>query len=440
MVEDGRPYAAHALLVLFHVSRVTPAADPLQLGVKLRRIRDRGARPALESGCDDLRNLRLAREREDRLADPSAVERHSLADPRPHLERVRALDLIQVDDVPASSDTEVHGLLGPLGDCAQDRLRLLPNVQPLVHGHPELEQGDAEPVALGFRILLHKSLADESGEEPVGGALLKPALLRELGEANSPGRAIALERLKNARRPGDGAVFRNWVAHSGTSRENLELSSVKVKYDVERTARSLEQLRVIGIARLRDAEAVVAGATAAAEHGLRALEVPFTVPDAPRAIAALRERLAEDAVLGAGTVRTSTELEAAVDAGAQFLVAPGLNPELVRVANRLGILIVPGVYTASEVDQALTMGLRLLKLFPAMPAGPEYMAALLQPFPEARFVPTGGVGPENARAFLDAGAAALAMGSSVFPSRRIEREGASVAGPLAAAAVAAVTA
>jgi 2-dehydro-3-deoxyphosphogluconate aldolase/(4S)-4-hydroxy-2-oxoglutarate aldolase len=119
-------------------------------------------------------------------------------------------------------------------------------------------------------------------------------------------------------------------------------------------------------------------------------------------------------------------------------MAPGLNPELIRAAQSAGVLMVPGVYTASEVELALSLGLQLLKLFPAVSAGPEYMAALRQPFPEARFMPTGGVGPENAAAFFEAGAAVLGMGSSIFPQRRIEAEGPRVVAELTEAALSAV--
>lgn len=213
-----------------------------------------------------------------------------------------------------------------------------------------------------------------------------------------------------------------------------------VKYGVEETTQRLIELRIIGIVRLRDVESVVEASQAAAAQGLLALEVPFTVPGAANAISTLRASLAGDAVVGAGTVRTRADLETAVAAGCRFAVAPGLNADLVRLASKLGVLMLPGVFTASEVDQALSLGCTFLKLFPALPSGPQYMAALQQPFPEARFVPTGGVGPDNARAFLEAGAAALGMGSSVFPMRQIEREGAALVGPLAASAVAAVRA
>jgi 2-dehydro-3-deoxyphosphogluconate aldolase/(4S)-4-hydroxy-2-oxoglutarate aldolase len=161
------------------------------------------------------------------------------------------------------------------------------------------------------------------------------------------------------------------------------------------------------------------------------------MPSAARAIEKLRVEHPA-ALVGAGTVRTLSELEAAAAAGAQFLVAPGLNPDLLDAARKLGLLFVPGIFTASEIDLALRMGVELLKLFPAEPQGPGYLASLLQPFPDARMVPTGGVSAANAVGYLRAGAAALAMGSSLFPAARIHAEGPELVRPLVAEAVAAV--
>ena len=196
--------------------------------------------------------------------------------------------------------------------------------------------------------------------------------------------------------------------------------------------------RLIGIVRLDDEDLAVAAATCAIDAGLEAIEITFTLPTAARAIERLR-RDRPEAQIGAGTVRDMDQLEDAIDAGAQFLVAPGLNPELVRAAQRHGVLMLPGVFTATEVDQALRCGAEVLKLFPAEPSGPSYLAALLQPFPEARLVPTGGIDADNAADYLRAGAAAVAMGSSLFPARRIKEEGPQVVAPLVAAALSAMT-
>lgn len=195
--------------------------------------------------------------------------------------------------------------------------------------------------------------------------------------------------------------------------------------------------RLIGIVRLDELEVAVACARCAIEAGLEVIEVTFTLPSAARAIERLR-RDHPSALIGAGTIRSGSELDAAADAGAQFLVAPGLNPDLVEGAGMRGLPMLPGVFTASEVDAALRSGIELLKLFPAEPLGPAYMASLLQPFPSARFVPTGGVSAVNAAAYLQAGAAALAMGSSLFPAGRIMSDGPGVVKALVAEAVSAV--
>jgi 2-dehydro-3-deoxyphosphogluconate aldolase/(4S)-4-hydroxy-2-oxoglutarate aldolase len=197
--------------------------------------------------------------------------------------------------------------------------------------------------------------------------------------------------------------------------------------------------KLIGIVRLDDLGMAVASAACAIEAGLDVVEVTFTLPSAARAIERLRREHAS-ALIGAGTVRTLAELEDAAAAGAEFLVAPGLNPDLVDAAHRRGLPMLAGVLTASEVDAALRLGVQLLKLFPAEPLGPPYLAALLQPFPEARLVPTGGISPANAPAYLKAGAAAVAMGSSLFPAGRIMADGPGVVMPLVARALAAVRA
>ena len=189
--------------------------------------------------------------------------------------------------------------------------------------------------------------------------------------------------------------------------------------------------------RLDDVELAVAAAGCAIEAGLAAVEVTFTLEGAADAIRRVR-RDHPKALVGAGTVRTDAELDAAAEAGAQFLVAPGLNPALLEAARRRGIVMLPGVFTATEIDLALWLGARALKLFPAEPSGPDYLASMLQPFPEVRLVPTGGISSLNAVAYLKAGAAALAMGSSLFPARRIIDEGPEVVVPLVKKALAAI--
>jgi len=192
--------------------------------------------------------------------------------------------------------------------------------------------------------------------------------------------------------------------------------------------------RLVAIVRLDDLELAVAAAGVAIEAGVGSVEVTFTIPQAAVAIQRLRHNYPAT-LIGAGTIRRLSELDDAAAAGAEFLVAPGLNPPLLEAAQKCGLPMLPGVFTASEIDLALRLGVELLKLFPAEPSGPSYLASLLQPFPQARLVPTGGVSAANASAYLSAGAAAIAMGSSIFPARRIMAEGPQVVAPLVAEAL-----
>src|SRR5260370_31514268 len=140
-------------------------------------------------------------------------------------------------------------------------------------------------------------------------------------------------------------------------------------------------------------------------------------------------------IRGGGTTGRLAERGDAAAGGAEFLVARGLTPPLLEAAQKCGLPMLPGVFTASEIDLALRLGVELLKLFPAEPSGPSYLASLLQPFPQASLVPTGGVSAAYASAYLSAGAASIAIGASIFPARRIMAEGPQVGAPLVAEAL-----
>ena len=134
--------------------------------------------------------------------------------------------------------------------------------------------------------------------------------------------------------------------------------------------------------------------------GLPCAEITFRTAAAAAAIAAIAAAVPELRV-GAGTVLTVEQAEAALQAGASFIVAPGFDPAVVDFALQRGVPIVPGVCTPTEVTLALARGLSLLKLFPAEAAGGvAYLKALAAPFGAARFVPTGGIGPDNLASYL----------------------------------------
>ncbi|MEU7876243.1 bifunctional 4-hydroxy-2-oxoglutarate aldolase/2-dehydro-3-deoxy-phosphogluconate aldolase [Dactylosporangium sp. NPDC049140] len=149
------------------------------------------------------------------------------------------------------------------------------------------------------------------------------------------------------------------------------------------------------------------------DSGLGVVEVPIQTPEALECLRALAEAAPPGALVGAGTVRSAEQVERAVAAGARFTVAPGLDLDVVRASLAAGLPHLPGVATASEVHHALNAGCGWLKAFPAGSLGPGWLREMRGPFPEARFVATGGVDAGNAREYLAAGAGALGVGGAV---------------------------
>lgn len=146
-------------------------------------------------------------------------------------------------------------------------------------------------------------------------------------------------------------------------------------------------------------------ARALVQVGIRCVELTFTDRAMLNGIAAIAE--VPGAVVGAGTIPDAATARSAIDAGARFLVTPGLNPEVASVARERGVPFLEGAFTPSEVATALTHGAMAVKIFPASTAGPDHIRALLGPFAGAAFVPSGGVTPANAGDYLASGAVAV---------------------------------
>ena len=173
---------------------------------------------------------------------------------------------------------------------------------------------------------------------------------------------------------------------------------------------------VLIIDRLEDA---VPLGTALVNGGLPALEVTMRTPVALEAIRAMSA--IPGAIVGAGTVLDAEQARAAVAAGARFLVSPGSTTELIDAAIALGVPILPGVATASEAMVARDKGLRVLKFFPAGPAGgPNYLKALASPLQKIQFCPTGGVSRDNAGDYLKLANVVCVGGSWVAPADAVK--------------------
>ena len=171
---------------------------------------------------------------------------------------------------------------------------------------------------------------------------------------------------------------------------------------------------LMAILRGMGVERSLALSTTAWDLGIDIVELPIQTPEDVEALsvvsAAARER---GKVVGAGTVLTPEHVVQAASAGATFTVSPGLDLETVRASHEAGMLSIPGVATASEVQLALKSGLTWLKAFPASVLGPQWLTAMHGPFPQARFVTTGGMNATNAGQYLDAGASVVAVGTAL---------------------------
>jgi 2-dehydro-3-deoxyphosphogluconate aldolase/(4S)-4-hydroxy-2-oxoglutarate aldolase len=162
----------------------------------------------------------------------------------------------------------------------------------------------------------------------------------------------------------------------------------------------LAALKIVPVITLHDAANAAPLAQALCDGGLPCAEVTFRTAAAAAGIKAITDAF-PDMLVGAGTVLTPAQADAAVAAGAKFLVAPGLNPDMVRYAEKIGIPMLPGVITPSEIEQGLALGLTHLKFFPAEAAGGAAMLrALSAPYGGVKFMPTGGVTRANVTDYL----------------------------------------
>lgn len=183
----------------------------------------------------------------------------------------------------------------------------------------------------------------------------------------------------------------------------------------EELVRAGRLVAIIRVPRLTPTDAV-ALTEILVESGVLALEFTLTSEGALAAVEAAAEAAGDRAAVGVGTVLAEDEVRAAADAGARFVVSPNVSPAVIGRAERLGLLALPGAYTPTEVVLAVDSGARLVKLFPAQPAGVPYLQALQGPLPDVGFVPTGGIRPTDVSAYLQAGAVAVALGSSLVRS------------------------
>lgn len=180
---------------------------------------------------------------------------------------------------------------------------------------------------------------------------------------------------------------------------------------------------LVPVIRVSSAQEAIDVADAIKEGGVTLIEITMSVPGAIDVIKALAQKYRDEIILGAGTVLDPETARAALLAGAQFIVTPTLNLDVIHLAHRYSAVVVPGAMTPTEILAAWNAGADMVKVFPAAQlGGPEYLKAIRGPLPQILLVPTGGVNLQNAGAFIKAGAAALGVGGELVDKKAVKEK------------------
>lgn len=191
------------------------------------------------------------------------------------------------------------------------------------------------------------------------------------------------------------------------------------RHTVASALNALQARRVVAVVRATSPKLALEAASVLIDNGITGIEITFTTPDAAMAIEKCVERHGEEALIGAGTILTTDQVIAASQAGADFLVSPGTDGDLADAMVNTGLTVMTGVLSPTEIMKALSHGVHVMKVFPGSLGGPGYLGALKGPFPDLRFMPTGGVSAKNLGDWLSQGAFAVGAGGDLVPSRAL---------------------
>jgi 2-dehydro-3-deoxyphosphogluconate aldolase/(4S)-4-hydroxy-2-oxoglutarate aldolase len=176
---------------------------------------------------------------------------------------------------------------------------------------------------------------------------------------------------------------------------------------------------IVAVIRAESPDLLVDVAEALLAGGVEVMEVTFTVPRATRVLEQVAERLGSRVLMGAGTVLDAETARIAILSGAEFIVSPTVNLEVIELCKRYGKLVMPGALTPTEILGAWQAGGDIIKVFPSELTGPKYLKAVNAPLPQVRLMPTGGVNLDTAVEFLKSGACALGIGGSLVEPKAV---------------------
>ena len=191
---------------------------------------------------------------------------------------------------------------------------------------------------------------------------------------------------------------------------------------MEDVARRIGEIGIVPVVRAAGVEEARQAVDAILAGGIPVVEITMTVPGAVEVIRSVARQFAGKVLVGAGTVVTREQALACLDAGAQFLVSPGLSVAMITAARERNTLPIPGALTPTELMAASAEGAEVIKIFPCgSVGGPKYLKALRGPFPNAKVIPTGGVNAGNAAEYIAAGAFAIGVGSDLVDTAALRQ-------------------
>jgi 2-dehydro-3-deoxyphosphogluconate aldolase/(4S)-4-hydroxy-2-oxoglutarate aldolase len=180
--------------------------------------------------------------------------------------------------------------------------------------------------------------------------------------------------------------------------------------------------KAVAVIRVREAEKLRKVIEAVYAGGISAMEITMTVPNAIHLIEKMTEQLDSSIIIGVGTVMDASMAEDAIKAGAKYVVSPVFKKEIVDMAHKYDVPVMPGCFTPTEIQAAYEYGADIVKVFPADVLGMAFFKAILAPMPHLKLMPTGGVSLTNAGEWLKAGACAVGLGSALLDKEAIKNE------------------
>ncbi len=183
--------------------------------------------------------------------------------------------------------------------------------------------------------------------------------------------------------------------------------------DKQAILKRIAELGLLAVLRAPDPAGARRTADTLVDAGVLGIEITYSTPDAASVIAGVKQSYGDEVLVGAGTLVTHAQVSEAAEAGASYLVSPGLDDEVVASMRATGLPAMAGVLTPTEVMRGVRLGVDVMKLFPGSLGGPSYLRSLRGPFPDVPFMPTGGVSADNVGDWLAAGAIAVGAGSEL---------------------------